>query len=81
MLELADSTEVNAIVNMPLGTFLAGAPISLVERTVRGWPLRYGAYPLGDLRVWGATARILGQIGAVLGRASESGEGERVPRS
>jgi len=31
------------------------------------WPLRYGAYPVDGLLIWGATARILGQLGAVLG--------------
>ena len=29
--------------------------------------LRYGAYPIEDLLVWGATARVLGQLGAILG--------------
>ena len=35
--------------------------------TVGDWPLRYGGYRIDDLHVWGATARILGQLGAVLG--------------
>jgi len=29
--------------------------------------LRYGAYPVGGFRIWGATARILGQLGAMVG--------------
>jgi 8-oxo-dGTP pyrophosphatase MutT (NUDIX family) len=30
------------------------------------WRLRYGGYRIGGLHVWGATARILGQLGAFL---------------
>ena len=44
----------------------------MVERDVREWRIRYGAYALeiGDgPAVWGATARILGQLGAILGSA------------
>jgi len=64
--------EVARIVTPPLAAFLPGAEIRIVERTIRDWPLRYGAYPVltddGDeLLVWGATARILGQLGAILG--------------
>ena len=33
------------------------------------WPLRYGAYAVDGLSVWGATARILSQLGAVLADA------------
>jgi 8-oxo-dGTP pyrophosphatase MutT (NUDIX family) len=63
--------EVARIVMAPLATFLAAAPIRLVERSVGEWPLRYGAYPVAtddgdELLVWGATARILGQLGALL---------------
>lgn len=63
--------EVARIVEAPLSDFLPDAPIRMVERTVRDWPLRYGAYPVRaadgtELLVWGATARILGQLGAVL---------------
>jgi 8-oxo-dGTP pyrophosphatase MutT (NUDIX family) len=64
--------EVARILEPPLRSFLPGAPIRMIERTVRDWPLRYGAYPIdtddgSELLVWGATARILGQLGAVLG--------------
>lgn len=62
----ADPREVVRIVEAPLEGFLPGAPIEIVERTVRGWHLRYGGYRVEDLHVWGATARILGQLGAVL---------------
>lgn len=66
--------EVARIVEAPVSTFLPDAPIRVVERTIREWPLRYGAYPVRaedgtELLVWGATARILGQLGALLGRA------------
>jgi 8-oxo-dGTP pyrophosphatase MutT (NUDIX family) len=63
--------EVARIVRPTLASFLPAAPIRVVERTVRDWPLRFGAYPVrtddGDeLLVWGATARILGQLGALM---------------
>lgn len=61
--------EVEEILRAPLAAFLAGAPIELVETEIRGFQLRFGAYPANGLRVWGATARILGQLGAMLGPA------------
>lgn len=62
----ADPREVFAIFDAPLEAFLPGAPHTVVERTIRGWPLRYGAYPVAGRLVWGATARILAQLGEVL---------------
>jgi 8-oxo-dGTP pyrophosphatase MutT (NUDIX family) len=59
-------TEVARIVEPPVAQFLPDAPIVMVERTVRDWPLRYGAYAVEGLSVWGATARVLSQLGAVL---------------
>jgi len=59
--------EVARILTPPVDAFLPGAPIEVVERTIRDWPLRYGGYRIDDLHVWGATARILGQLGAILG--------------
>jgi 8-oxo-dGTP pyrophosphatase MutT (NUDIX family) len=59
--------EVARILEPPVAAFLPGAPIEVVERTIRDWPLRYGGYRVDGLHVWGATARILGQLGAVLG--------------
>jgi len=64
--------EVARIVLAPVRAFLPDAEIEIVDAVVRDWPLRYGAYPVEGLRVWGATARILGQLGAVLGAASEA---------
>jgi len=63
--------EVARILEPPLAAFLPGAPIRIVERTIGEWPLRYGAYPVRsddgtELLVWGATARVLGQLGALL---------------
>ena len=66
-----DPREVARVVEAPLAAFLPGAPIQTMERDVREWRIRYGAYALEELgdgpAVWGATARILGQLGAVLG--------------
>jgi 8-oxo-dGTP pyrophosphatase MutT (NUDIX family) len=59
--------EVARILTPPLAAFLPDAPIEIVERTIGDWPLRYGGYRIDGLHVWGATARILGQLGAILG--------------
>jgi 8-oxo-dGTP pyrophosphatase MutT (NUDIX family) len=59
--------EVARVLEPPVSAFLPSAPIEVVERTIRDWPLRYGGYRIDGLHVWGATARILGQLGAVLG--------------
>jgi len=59
--------EVAAILTPPLSAFLPGAPIVEVEDVVRGRPLRYSGYPVEGRIVWGATARILGQLGAIIG--------------
>jgi NUDIX domain. len=67
---LASLDEVAEVVWAPLEAFLPGAEIEMVEtviRTSRGeFPLRFGAFPIAGHRVWGATARILGQLGALL---------------
>jgi 8-oxo-dGTP pyrophosphatase MutT (NUDIX family) len=59
--------EVARIIEAPLDLFTPAARIEMVEREVRGWRLRYGAYRVDGLSVWGATARILGQVGALIG--------------
>jgi 8-oxo-dGTP pyrophosphatase MutT (NUDIX family) len=68
-----DPREVARVVDAPVAAFLPGASITTVERDVRQWRIRYGAYALPELSagpaVWGATARILGQLGAVLAAA------------
>jgi 8-oxo-dGTP pyrophosphatase MutT (NUDIX family) len=58
--------EVARIVHAPLDLFVPGAPVEIVERTIREWPLRFGVYPVDGLAVWGATARILSQLGALV---------------
>jgi 8-oxo-dGTP pyrophosphatase MutT (NUDIX family) len=69
-----DPREVNRVVNAPLAAFLPGAPITTIERDVREWRIRYGAFALDEIAdgpaVWGATARILGQLGAVMAAAA-----------
>ena len=62
----AAPAEVARIVEVPMATFLPDARIEMVERTIGDWPLRYGAYAVDGLSVWGATARILSQLGAIL---------------
>lgn len=63
----ADPREVAELLRVPVRTFLPGAPIERVEEVRDGWHLRYGAYPVEGHMVWGATARVLGQLGSVLG--------------
>lgn len=63
----AAPAEVGRILEAPLTAFLTGAEIRQVEAQVGERRLRYGAYPVEDLLVWGATARVLGQLGAILG--------------
>ena len=58
--------EVARIVHAPLDLFVPDAPVEIVERTIRDWPLRFGVYPVDGLSVWGATARILSQLGALV---------------
>ena len=65
---IASPDEVARIVEPPVARFLPEAPIEIVERLIGEWPLRYGAYEVDGLSVWGATARILSQLGAIIGR-------------
>ena len=61
-----DPREVARILQPPVRTFLPDAPVDVVERTVRDWPLRFGSYTVDGLTVWGATASILSQFGRVV---------------
>ena len=63
----ADEREVAELLTVPVRHFLPDAPVEVVEEDRGGWLLRYGAYPVAGHRVWGATGRALGQLGAVLG--------------
>ena len=62
-----DRREVAAILEAPVTAFLPDTPPVIVDPDPHGRPLRYGAYLLEGRIVWGATAAILGQLGAVLG--------------
>ena len=59
--------EVGRILEAPVSAFLPEAEIRIVERRIIDWDLRYGIYQVEGFEIWGATARILGQLGAVLG--------------
>jgi 8-oxo-dGTP pyrophosphatase MutT (NUDIX family) len=65
-----DAREVARVIEAPVHSFLPEASITTFERDVRGCRVRYGAYQLMETAehpaVWGATARILGQLGAIL---------------
>lgn len=60
------ASEVAAILEVPMRTFLPDADLLEVEREIRGWQVRYAAYPVEGLAVWGMTARVLGGLGAWL---------------
>ena len=65
--------EVARIVEAPVEAFLPDATVELEERVIRRRLIRYGVYPVAGERVWGATARMLGQLGALLaGEPTES---------
>lgn len=63
-----DPREVARILRPPVRAFLPDAPVDVVERTIRDRPLRFGAYTVDGLTVWGATARVLSQLGNVIAR-------------
>jgi 8-oxo-dGTP pyrophosphatase MutT (NUDIX family) len=66
-----DPREVRAVFDAPVDRFLPGAPIEVVEREVApGLRIRYAAYEFDGHHIWGATARILGQLGALLGNVA-----------
>jgi len=63
---VAQPTEVARILEPPLATFLPDAPLDIIERRIDGYDLRYGHWVYDGLSVWGATARVLSQLGALL---------------
>jgi len=63
---VADPREVAAMLTVPVDHFLPDAPVDVVEEEHDGWLLRYGAFAVQGYRVWGATARVMSQLGAVL---------------
>jgi 8-oxo-dGTP pyrophosphatase MutT (NUDIX family) len=64
---VANPDEVARIVAAPIRHFLRDAPIEVMERQTAELTLRFGAYRIEDLVVWGATARVLSQLGALVG--------------
>ena len=63
---VAQPAEVAAILEPPVAAFLPDAEMVTVERDIRGWQVRYAAYPVDGLAVWGMTAMVLGGLGAHL---------------
>jgi 8-oxo-dGTP pyrophosphatase MutT (NUDIX family) len=61
-------TEVAAILEPPLAAFLPAGELRMVEREIGGRSVRYAAYPIDALNVWGMTAFVLGGLGAWLAR-------------
>ena len=67
----AQPTEVAAILEAAAGRVPARRrSCSRWSAQIRGWDLRYAAYPVEGLKVWGMTARVLGGLGAWLARDS-----------
>jgi 8-oxo-dGTP pyrophosphatase MutT (NUDIX family) len=58
--------EVAAILLPPVEIFLPGATVTMVEAERDGMHMRYGGYAWDGRHVWGATARVLAQLGALL---------------
>src|ERR1035437_5860588 len=75
----AAAAEVARIIEAPVEALLPEAPVELEERVIRQRLIRYGLYPVEGERVWGATARMLGQLGALL--ATEPGRTNLAVRS
>jgi 8-oxo-dGTP pyrophosphatase MutT (NUDIX family) len=62
-----DPREVRAVFDAPVDRFLPSAPVDEFQREVApGLRIRYAAYEFDGHHIWGATARVLGQLGAVL---------------
>ncbi len=61
--------EVAAIVDLPLRRLFEPDAVALETFVIREWRLEAAAYRHADLRVWGATARTLAMLAAVLSEA------------
>jgi 8-oxo-dGTP pyrophosphatase MutT (NUDIX family) len=61
-----DRREVAAILETPVTAFLPEVAPVIIDPDPHGRPIRYGAYVVEGRIVWGATAAILGQFGAIL---------------
>jgi 8-oxo-dGTP pyrophosphatase MutT (NUDIX family) len=73
-----DGYEVASVFGAPLAAFIEGAPIEIVTAERDGYTLRYGGYRVGEHHVWGATAMMLGRLGAYLGQKQSGGGGAGV---
>jgi 8-oxo-dGTP pyrophosphatase MutT (NUDIX family) len=71
-----DPVEVARVLDAPVEAFLPGAPIEIEERVTSGRVIRYGVYAVEGERIWGATARMLGQLGALLSAGGEARPGD-----
>jgi 8-oxo-dGTP pyrophosphatase MutT (NUDIX family) len=65
------SSEVAAIVELPLRLILSDEIITSEEFEGDGWRLRTGVYRYAGLRIWGATARTLSMFATVLQQAGD----------
>ncbi len=63
---LPSPREVASILLPLVDVFLPDAPVTLVEQERDGYRIRFGSYPWEGHRIWGATARALAQLGALL---------------
>ena len=63
---VASPGEVASILLPPVDMFLPGATIMTTEEERDGYRIRYGGYPYEGRHIWGATARVLAQLGAIL---------------
>lgn len=59
-------SEVAALLLPPVDVFLPDAPVTQVEQARDGYRMSYGGYPWDGRHIWGATARALAQLGAIL---------------
>jgi 8-oxo-dGTP pyrophosphatase MutT (NUDIX family) len=67
--------EVAAILQPPVDIFLPGAPVTMAESERDGMHIRYGGYAWEGRHVWGATARVLAQLGALLRAPDREADG------
>jgi 8-oxo-dGTP pyrophosphatase MutT (NUDIX family) len=63
---VAHPGEVATILQPPVDIFLPQAVVTMAELEREGVRVRYGGYPWEGHHVWGATARVLAQLGALL---------------
>ena len=63
-----DPREVRAVFDAPVDRFLPSAAVDEFQQEIApGLRIRYAAFEFEGHHIWGATARVLGQLGAILG--------------